>query len=147
MHTVALRPCAVYGVEPVRLERSAGFRQARRLLDGGRVTAEEFKGGGKFVHVDDVALAIVRSIERDDAAGRAFNLADCYAKQTRFAQHAAEILGLPGDRVEPDCSPPARNAFSRAAAQQVLGVGLDRGDAGLREHMRALLGVMRGGAA
>ncbi|MEC9373524.1 MAG: hypothetical protein VYC34_06755, partial [Planctomycetota bacterium] len=82
-------------------------------------------------------------IENDDAAGRAFNMADCYAKHTRFAEHAAAVLGLPADRVQPDPSPPAKNRFDKSAVQNVLGVEMDRGDAGLREHVAALIEVVR----
>lgn len=142
MHTVALRPAAVYGVEPTRLERSHGYRPLRRLLDGQRVTAQDFPGGGKFVHVDDVALAICRAVERADApdvSGRAFHLADCYAKNTRFAEHAAELLGLPPSMVEPDAGPPAKNMFDKTATRKALGVEQSRGDAGLREHMANLI--------
>lgn len=143
MATVALRPAAVYGVEPVRLERSIGYRQIRRLLDGGRVAPQEFKGGGKFVHVDDVALACVRALERDGAAGRPFNLADCYARHTLFGELARQELGLPPDRVELDSGPPAKNSFSKEAARAALGVALGRGEQGLRTHVRELLRVMR----
>lgn len=139
MHTVALRPAAVYGVEPVRMERSQGYKLVHRLMEGGRITPEEFPGGGKWVHVEDVALATLRALERDDASGRAFNLADCYAKFTALGEFAAEALDLPADRVEPDCSPPARNRFDKSAVQQCLGVPLDRGLAGLREHIGDLV--------
>lgn len=146
MHTVALRPAAVYGVEPIRLERSHGYKPLRRLLDGQRVTKQDFPGGGKFVHVDDVALAICRAVERADApdvSGRAFHLADCYAKHTRLAEHAADLLGLPAGMVEPDTGPPAKNMFDKTATLEALGVEQSRGDAGLREHMARLIEAVR----
>ena len=136
---VALRPAAVYGVEPVNLERSHGFKQLTALRRGERVTKQNFGGGGKWVHVDDVALAIVRALERDEANGHAFHLADCYAKNTRFAEHAARIMGLDTSMVVPDDGPPAKNMFSKERERSILGVGLDRGDDGLRDHMRALI--------
>lgn len=147
MHTTAIRPAAVYGVEPVNLVRSHGFREAAALIKGETITPEISPGGGKWVHVDDVALALARSIERDGAAGRAFNLADCYAKRTRFAEHARDALGLPEDRVVPDTTPPAKNVFDKTATQEVLGVPLDRGDDGLREHMAALVEAIKAHAA
>ena len=143
MHTVALRPCAVYGVEPVRLERSHGCKQVRRLLDGEKVTREDFPGGGKFVHVDDVALAIVRAVERDAAAGRAFNLADCYAKHTLLGRFAAEHLGLDPSMVELDEGPPAKNMFSKEATREILDVELDRGEDGLREYVGELVEAVK----
>jgi len=143
VRTTALRPAGVYGVEPVRLTRSLGYRAVKDVLDGVPVTPETHPGGGKFVHVEDVALAIVRSIERDEAAGRAFNLADCYAKRTRFAEHAAAIVGAPDGLVTPDTGPPASNRFSTDAAREVLGVSLDRGDEGLRGYVAELIGAIR----
>lgn len=143
MHTVSLRPSAVYGVEPVRLARSWGYKMVRKLHDGGSVTPENFPGGGKWVHVDDVALATVRAIERQDASGRVFNLADCYAKFTTLAQFAAEAMGLEPDRVEVDSSPPAQNQFVKNACRDILGVPLDRGETGLRRYMADLVEAVR----
>lgn len=143
MHTVALRPPAVYGVEPVRLSRSHGYQQVRKLLAGETITKADFPGGGKWVHVDDVARATREALERPEASGRAFHLADCYAKFTRLAQFAAEALGLPEDRVFPDDSPPARNQFDKTECRKILGVPLDRGEDGLRAAMFELVRTIR----
>jgi nucleoside-diphosphate-sugar epimerase len=141
MHCVALRPCGIYGVEPVRPDKSFGARPIRILLERGKVRKADCPGGGKFVHRDDVALAAVRSIERDAAAGRVFNLVDCYAKHTRFAEHAASAMGLDPGVVEPDDGPPAKNRFDVTAAREVLGVGLDRGDEGLAAFARGFVAL------
>jgi len=142
LHVAALRPAAVYGLDP-RLERSHGHEQVRRLLAGEPVHWRDFPGGGKWVHVEDVALAIVRAAERDEAGGQPFHLADCYAKFTRFGELAAELLGLPASMVDPDPSPPARNRFDKTAARETLSVPLDRGEAGLREHVRQLIDAVK----
>lgn len=147
MHTVALRPSAVYGVEPVRLDRSHGYTQIRTLLDGGRVSPENFPGGGKWVHVEDVAGATLAAVQRDAAAGRAFNLADCYAKFTLLGRLAAQALGLPDDRVTLDDSPPAKNRFEKTATREVLGVSLDRGEDGLSAYIRELVSAVRAAPA
>lgn len=139
VHCVALRPAAVYGVEPMNLERTHGYEQLMALKRGERVTKDNFGGGGKWVHVDDVALAILRALERDATNGHAFHLADCYAKRTRFAEHAAQIMGLDASLVEPDDGPPAKNMFSKRLENETLGVALQRGDEGLRVHMRELI--------
>ena len=143
MHAVSIRPAAVYGVEPVRRARSHGFTMVRKLLKGDRITPADFPGGGKWIHVEDVALATVRAIERDDASGHAFNLADCYCKHTQVGAFAAEALGLPADMVEIDDSPPAKNRFDKTATQQILGVEMDRGEAGIRDYVRELVSVVR----
>ncbi len=146
MHTAALRPAAVYGVEPVRLERSHGEEQVRRLLRGERVNRRDFPGGGKFVHVQDVAMAVCRAVERaelENVSGRAFHLADCYAKYTRFGEHAAALLGLDPSMVEPDTGPPAKNIFDKAATREALGVEQSRSDLGLRDYVGELIHAIR----
>jgi nucleoside-diphosphate-sugar epimerase len=139
MHTVSIRPSAVYGVEPVRLAKSHGYKQIQRLLAGKNITPKDFPGGGKWIHVEDVAEATLQAIERDEANGKAFHLADCYAKFTQLGQYAAEAMGLPASRVELDTSPPARNQFDKTAVQQILGIPIDRGHAGLKEHLSQLV--------
>lgn len=132
-HTSALRPCAVYGIDP-RLERTHGYEVLKAVRSG-----EPFgkPGGGKFVHVDDVAAAVGAVVGNPRAAGRPFNLVDCYARHADWARMAAEELGV---KVEIDeSSPPLpRNSFSKAAAQS-LGVSLDRGHEGIRQHLRELI--------
>ncbi len=136
-NTVALRPCAVYGVDP-RLERSIGFPILEAVL-----AREPYRrpGGGKFVHVEDVAAALVATVGNPRAAGCAYNLADCYARWGDWARLAAEVAGV---EVEIDLSSPprSRNRFSKEAARS-LGVRLDRGHDGIREHLRELLASMR----
>jgi nucleoside-diphosphate-sugar epimerase len=132
----ALRPCGVYGIDP-RLERSIGYLILETIKTGRRFARP---GGGKFVHVDDVAAAVAATVGNPDAAGRAYNLADCYARWADWALMAAELLGV---EVEIDTgSPPApKNVFTKDAARS-LGVELNRGHDGIREHLRELLGVM-----
>jgi len=141
LHCTALRPCGIYGAEAALPDKSFGARPIRILLERGRVRKSDCPGGGKFVHRDDVALAAVRSVEREEAAGRVFNLVDCYAKHTRFAEHAAAALGLDPDSVEPDDGPPAKNRFDVTAAREILGGGVDRGDDGLAEFAREFVAI------
>lgn len=143
MHCAALRPCGIYGAEPALPDKSFGAKPIRLLLERGKVRKADCPGGGKFVHRDDVALAAVRSVERDEAAGKVFNLVDCYAKHTRFAEHAAAALGLGPDAVEPDDGPPAKNRFDVTAAREVLGVDLDRGDEGLAAFAQEFVAMVQ----
>jgi len=120
-NTSAVRPCAVYGVDP-NLERSHGYGIVRELLETGRC---DRAGGGKYVHVDDVAAVIGAIVGNDAAAGRPFNLVDCYARHADWALMAAGVLGLDPDRVTIDTSSPAlpRNSFSKAAVESLGGGG------------------------
>jgi nucleoside-diphosphate-sugar epimerase len=135
-HTSALRPCGVYGLDP-KLDRSIGWTIIQDLRHG-----RPFRraGGGKFVHVDDVAAAACAIVGNPAAAGRPYNLADCYARWSDWAAMAAEILGIEADI--DDSSPAAsKNAFSKDAARS-LGVALDRGHEGIRAHLRGLIASM-----
>lgn len=135
-HTCAVRPCAVYGVDPA-LERSHGYDLILKLKRGEPVRKG---GGGKFVHVEDVAAAIVAAVGNPGAAGKPFNLVDCYARWADWAVMAADILGIDADI---DLSSPSqpRNMFTKDAVQS-LGVQLNRGHDGIREHLRELIAVM-----
>ncbi len=132
-HVASLRPCAVYGLDP-RRERTIGWPIVDRLRRGERYARA---GGGKFVHVEDVAEATLGALERPEAAGRVFDLVDCYARWADWAEWIAEELGI--DVEIDDSSPPRpRNEFDVTAARS-LGARLDRGHEGLREHVRSML--------
>ena len=135
-NTCAIRPCGVYGIDP-RLERSIGYpivQQIKRCKPFAR------SGGGKFVHVDDVAAAVLAALGNEDAAGRAYNLADCYARWADWAQMTAELLDV---EVDIDLTSPSqpKNVFAKDAARS-LGVALDRGHDGIRCHLQELIGRM-----
>ena len=131
-HTSAVRPCAVYGLDP-DLPRSVGYPIVQKVRAGQRV---DRPAGGKFVHVDDVAAVITAIVGNPAAAGRPFNLTDCYARWGDFAVWAGEALGI---RADADLSSPDRpiNTFTKDAARS-LGVPLDRGHEGLRAYIRDL---------
>jgi nucleoside-diphosphate-sugar epimerase len=136
LHVCALRPCAVYGLDPT-LERTIGHPIVKRVRSERRFTKA---GGGKFVHVDDVAALTVATVGNPAASGQVFNMADCYARWADLALMAAEIMGVDA---EVDTSSPAqpKNTFGRDACAR-FGVPLDRGHDGLRAHMRALIEAM-----
>ena len=138
-HTCALRPCGVYGLDP-RIERSHGYALIERLKRGERI---DKPGGGKFVHVDDVAAAIVACVGNPAAAGKAYNLVDCYARWADWAAIAAELLGLDAD-IDFSSPPQPTNMFLKDAAGS-LGVALDRGQAGIRDALRELIAAMNSG--
>ncbi len=132
-HTCALRPCGVYGLDP-DIERTYGIGMLRRVRKGESV---DKPGGGKFVHVDDVAAATVACVGNPDAAGQAYNLVDCYARWADWALIVADLLGV---KIEIDTSSPSepKNNFTKEAARS-LGVSLDRGHAGIRVYLQELI--------
>jgi nucleoside-diphosphate-sugar epimerase len=135
--TSAVRPCGVYGIDP-ELSRSHGYALLQKVARGERL---DKAGGGKFVHVDDVAAAVVGLAGNAAGAGRPFNLVDCYARWSDWARMGAEVLGV---KAEIDESSPAlpKNLFEKSAAQEV-GAGLERGHEGIRRHLEELAGQMR----
>lgn len=135
--TYAIRPCGVYGLDP-NLERSYGYPLLRKVAEG---RAVDRPGGGKFVHVDDVAAATIACLSRPDLAGRPFNLVDCYARWADWGALAAEVLGV---EVEIDRSSPAspKNTFTKDGAHD-LGVEMSRGLDGIRAHLTDLAARMR----
>ncbi len=132
----ALRPCAVYGIDPT-LKRSIGWPIIRKLQRGEPI---DRAGGGKFVHIDDVAAAVVRCAEDETTNGRVYNLVDCYTRWSDWAKIAAEELDL---NVEIEHNSPAepKNIFKKDAAHS-LGITMDRGQEGIRQHLRELITKM-----
>ena len=131
--TCAVRPSAVYGIDP-NPQRSIGYSIIADLRAG---RPYRRAGGGKFVHVQDVAAAIVAILGNPDAAGRPYNLVDCYARWADWAIMAAQELGIEAD-VDTNSPRHPVNEFSKEAVRS-LGVRLDRGHEGIREHLRELI--------
>ncbi len=139
-HTSAVRPCGVYGIDP-NLSRSHGFKLMKALAAGEPWEQEQ---GGKFVHVEDTAAAIVACVGNDAAAGRPFNLVDCYARWADWARIAGEVLGV--DAKVCETSPPSpKNVFLKDEAKGlgVRGEFLERGHEGIRAHLQQLADAMR----
>lgn len=139
-HTCAIRPCGVYGIDPA-LDRSHGYALIEKLKRGEPI---EKAGGGKFVHVEDVADAIIGAVGNPDAAGKPYNLVDCYARWADWGVMASKLMGVD---VPVDTSSPAqpKNIFTKDAAQS-LGANLDRGHEGIRKHLEELIAAMSVGS-
>lgn len=135
-HTSAVRPCGVYGIDP-HLERSHGYDLIMALRRGEAIRQG---GGGKWVHVEDVAAAIAAMVGNAAAAGRVYNLVDCYARYADWAQMAAELLGVRAD-IDFSSPPQPRNMFTKDAGRE-LGVRLERGHEGIRTHLGELIAAM-----
>ncbi|MDP6601258.1 MAG: NAD(P)-dependent oxidoreductase [Phycisphaerales bacterium] len=126
-----IRPCAVYGIDPA-FDRTIGVPIIETLRSGQPYARS---GGGKFVHVDDVAQATLAAIDHRSAI---YHLVDCYARWGDWATMTAELLDIDADI---DLSSPAspRNMFDTTNVTCDLGVPLDRGHAGIRDHLRMLI--------
>jgi nucleoside-diphosphate-sugar epimerase len=136
----AVRPCGVYGVDPT-MKRSYFYPYLKRIRDlAERGEAFSKPGGGKFVHVQDVADLIAALVGNDDAAGQAYNLVDCYARWEDWARMAAEELKL--DLAIRSESPPMPKNVFRKDAVAALGVPLDRGHDGIRAFIRELIDLV-----
>jgi nucleoside-diphosphate-sugar epimerase len=135
---VAVRPCMVYGLDP-KLDRSVGY-EIVRSLDKERECLR--RGGGKFVHIDDVTAAVVGVVGNAAAKGQAYNLVDCYARWGDWAQMASEIMRI---RPKIDLSSPAQpeNTFDVSKARGLPGVGMSRGHGGIRSYLEELIGAMK----
>ena len=76
-----------------------------------------------------------------DAAGKMYNVVDCYARWADWAKIAAELLNV---EMDIDFSSPSepKNVFTKDAVQS-LGVKMDRGHEGIREYLRELIDLMK----
>lgn len=130
----AIRPCGVYGIDP-NLERSIGWPIIEQLRRNEPCTR---KGGGKFVHVDDVAAATIACLGNEKASPCVYNLVDCYARWGDWASIAAELLGSDA-KIDLDSPDQPVNMFEKDDVREDLGVAMDRGFEGIREHLAQLI--------
>ena len=126
----------MYGIDPNR-KRSIGWPIIEQLRRNEPYTR---KGGGKFVHVDDVASATIACLGNDKASPCVYNLVDCYARWGDWAAIAAELLGCD---VEVDLSSPEKpvNSFEKTDVLEDLGVSMDRGYEGIRAHLAEMIAL------
>lgn len=140
MSTTAIRPCAVYGLDP-KLERSIGYPIIQEL---NHYKAYKKTGGGKFVHVDDVAAVVAACVGNNQAvAGKSYTLADCYARWADWAVICAELLGIT-EIADIDLSSPhqSKNVFSKTAPQS-LGIPVNRSYDGITKHLAQLIEIFK----
>ncbi len=129
--TAILRPCRTYGIDP-NLARSEGCDHIQALRRGKPLAKP---GWGRWVHIDDVAAAILATVERPETSGRAYDLVDCYARHADWASIAADLLGI---RADIDFSGPPQPTDSFLDAARSLGIPLTRGHDGIRRHLAQL---------
>ena len=85
----ALRPTGIYGVKPAA-DHSKFFGIVRDVSLGKDV---EVRGGGKEVHVADVARAIQILLKADGIAGQAYSCFDRYISEFDVATIAKQVCG------------------------------------------------------
>ena len=132
-----LRPAAIYGIDPV-ISRSIGYPILRDVADG---KPYRRPGGGKFVHVEDVAETVARSAHKNHSGGHIYHLAECYARWCDWAACCCEITGR---SVEIDHGSPTapKNMFDTSDLEQDLGFTWTRGWEGIESHLRSLHAMM-----
>jgi nucleoside-diphosphate-sugar epimerase len=87
INTTIFRPVGIYGVNP-NLAHSGWYDLIKNIKDGVDV---EVVGGGKVVHVEDVAQAIDLAIDNKEASGKVYNLVDFYVDNMTIAKVAREL--------------------------------------------------------
>jgi dTDP-glucose 4,6-dehydratase len=130
----AMRPCAVYGIDP-NIKRSIGWPIIEQLKANKPYT---MIGGGKFVHVEDVAEATISAIQNPLASPAVYNLVDCYARWADWATIIADELGIDAE-IDLSSPPQPTNSFDIANVNNDLGVMLNRGFSGIREEAQKLI--------
>jgi nucleoside-diphosphate-sugar epimerase len=136
----ALRPTGVYGLNhPV--DQSRWFELIRQVARGERI---EVAGGGKEVHVADVARAceVLVTADADRVAGEAFNCYDTYISQLDVAQTAKQLSGseanIVGDQKRP---------MNQIKTDKLRDLGMEFGGWTLFEQtVGELVDAVRGGA-
>jgi nucleoside-diphosphate-sugar epimerase len=87
INTTVFRPVGIYGIDPNQAH-SEWYDLIKNIKNGIDV---EVVGGGKIVHVTDVAHAIDSAIDNKDAFGKVYNLSDFYIDNMTIAKMAKEI--------------------------------------------------------
>ncbi len=87
--TTIFRPVGIYGINP-HLAHSAWYNIVKDIKHGVNV---EVSGGGKVVHVEDIAQAIDLAIDNKEASGKIYNLVDFYIDNMTIASMAKELCG------------------------------------------------------
>ncbi len=118
----AIRPTGIYGADqPVW--KSKWFPLIEKIIAGEMV---EVKGGGKEVHVNDVAKGIQVLLNAESVAGEVYACYDRYVSQYEVAIIAKDISGSPSRVVGESASPKheIQTGKLRALGMEFGGTGL-----------------------
>jgi nucleoside-diphosphate-sugar epimerase len=129
--TTIFRPVGIYGIDSY-LAHSEWYDLIKSIKNGVDV---EVVGGGKIVHVTDIAHAIDLAIDNNDAFGKVYNLSDFYIDNMSIAEMAKEICDskskISGTHKQPI------NTIDNAESK-TLGVRY-KGTKGLRKYIQELI--------
>lgn len=134
INTTMFRPVGIYGIDP-KLAHSEWYDLIKNIKNGVDV---EVVGGGKIVHVEDVAHAIDLAIDNKDASGKVYNLADFYVDNMTIAEMAKEICNSKSN-IRGTSKQPV-NTMDNTESKK-LGVHY-KGTAGLRKYILGLIEVI-----
>jgi len=139
MNTSSWRPVAIYGLPP-DVGQSRWIDQVRAVKAGERVSVT---GGGKIVHVQDVADALACAAGDAAVAGKFFNLVDRHMYWQSVAEIAKELTGSSSE-IEDHAGSGPKNTFDTAATVAFFDAhenytAIRRGLGGIRDYVRELL--------
>jgi len=130
-NTTIFRPVGIYGIDP-NLAHSEWYDLIKNIKNEVDV---DVVGGGKIVHVTDVAHAIDLAIDNKDSSGKVYNLSDFYIDNMSIAEMAKEICGskskIRGTPKQP------KNTIDNSQSK-TLGVRY-AGTEGLRQYIQELV--------
>ena len=128
------RPVGIYGIDP-NLAHSEWYDLIKNIKNGVDV---DVVGGGKIVHVEDVAHAIDSAIDNKDTFGKVYNLSDFYIDNMSIAEMAKEICGskskINGTPKQP------KNSIDNTESKK-LGVMYAETE-GLRQYIKKLIEIV-----
>lgn len=129
--TTIFRPVGIYGINP-HLAHSAWYNIVKDIKHGVNV---EVSGGGKVVHVEDIAQAIDLVIDNKEASGKIYNLVDFYVDNMSVAHMAKDICAS-----KSNISGTSRQPINTIdnAQSQVLGVRY-AGMQGFKQYIQELI--------
>ncbi len=129
--TTIFRPVGIYGINP-HLAHSAWYNIVKDIKHGVNV---EVSGGGKVVHVEDIARAIDLVIDNKEASGKIYNLVDFYVDNMSVAHMAKDICASKSN-ISGTSRQPINTIVN--AQSQVLGIRY-AGMQGLKQYIQELI--------
>lgn len=143
LKAVILRPACVFGAHPTS---AWGTRIPHAILAGQFPLAHGGKSHMSYVHVDNLADAVVSALRTEAALGQAFNIVDGFITWRRYADlfTSAPLPELPPGQGRHFMA--SRSVLSNEKAQRILGYTARHSyEAAVREMLQALAAESRAG--